>query len=284
MKMPKSYKEFLITAEPLNVDIISSVLWELNIDGISEEVNCLKVFTRDNSINENQISQLLEELKKNSLIRNYDVQENVLFEKNWNEEWEMSREIIRITNRIIIKPSFRNYESKPGEIVITLDPKMSFGTGDHPTTKICVRFIEKYIKIGMKVLDAGSGTAILSIVAAKLGASKVIAFDIDEWSLQNGFENVKVNGVAEIVEVKQCELEDIQERNFDLIVANIQKNILLELAGGLTERLAQNGVLVLSGLLEGDHQVIIDKYNTFGMKQVDFLQMDEWTGIVLKSQ
>lgn len=282
--MPKSYKEFLITAEPLNVDIISSVLWELNIDGISEEVNCLKVFTRDNSINENQISQLLEELKKNSLIRNYDVQENVLFEKNWNEEWEMSREIIRITNRIIIKPSFRNYESKPGEIVITLDPKMSFGTGDHPTTKICVRFIEKYIKIGMKVLDAGSGTAILSIVAAKLGASKVIAFDIDEWSLQNGFENVKVNGVAEIVEVKQCELEDIQERNFDLIVANIQKNILLELAGGLTERLAQNGVLVLSGLLEGDHQVIIDKYNTFGMKQVDFLQMDEWTGIVLKSQ
>jgi len=282
--MPKSYKEFLITAEPLNVDIISSVLWELNIDGISEEVNCLKVFTHDNSITENQISQLLEELKKNSLIRNYDVQENVLFEKNWNEEWEMSREIIRITDRIIIKPSFRNYESKPGEIVITLDPKMSFGTGDHPTTKICVRFLEKYIKAGMKVLDAGSGTAILSIVAAKLGASKVIAFDIDEWSLQNGLENVKVNGVAENVEVKQCELKDIQERNFDLIVANIQKNILIELAGGLTERLAQNGVIILSGLLEGDHQVIIEKYNTFGMKQVDFLQIDEWIGIVLKSQ
>ncbi len=217
--MKKSYKEFLITSEPLNAEILSSVLWELNIDGISEEINCIKVFTQDQSITEDEIKNALEELRKNNLIRTYDVQENVLYEKNWNEEWEKSREVLHITDKIVIKPTFKEYVSGKDEIVITLDPKMSFGTGDHATTKICVKFLEKYLQPNSNVLDVGSGTAILSIVAAKLGASKVIAFDIDEWSLLNGKENVKLNLVDNIVDVRMCELKDIAERNFDLIIS-----------------------------------------------------------------
>ncbi|MCL6494825.1 MAG: 50S ribosomal protein L11 methyltransferase [Ignavibacterium sp.] len=278
--MNKSYKEFLITAEPLNIEILSSVLWELNIDGISEEINCIKVFTHDQSINESIINDALEQLKKNNLIRNYEVQENVFYEKNWNEEWEKSREVIHITERIIIKPTFKQYEPKQNEIAITLDPKMSFGTGEHPTTKICISFLEEYVKSGMKVLDVGSGTAILSIVAAKLGASKVIAFDIDEWSLANGAENIKLNQVDNIVEVRMCELNDIQEDNFDLIVANIQKNILIELADGIKSRVKSGGTIILSGLLESDEEEIINKYSSLGFSKIDFMKISEWIGIV----
>lgn len=280
--MKKSYKEFLITAEPLNVEIISSVLWTLNIEGISEEINCIKVFTHDKNINEESIRSLLNELKKNDLIKNFEIQENIFYEKNWNEEWEKSREVIRVTDRIVIKPSFKEYTPNKNEIVVTLDPKMSFGTGEHATTKICIKFLEKYLHPDFKVLDVGSGTAILSIVAAKLGASKVVAFDIDEWSLSNGAENVKLNQVENIVDVRMCELKDIVENNFDLIVANIQRNVLIELAGGLISKLKSNGIIILSGLLESDRQIIYDKYSSLGLKEIDFLQIDEWIGIVFR--
>lgn len=280
--MNKSYKEFLITAEPLNAEILSSVLWELNIDGISEEINCIKVFTHDQSINESIIKDVLEQLKTNNLIRNYEVQENVLYERNWNEEWEKSREVIRVTERIVIKPTFKHYEPKPSEIVITLDPKMSFGTGEHSTTKICINFLEKYLAPEVKVLDVGSGTAILSIVAAKLGASKVIAFDIDEWSFENGFENVKLNQVDELVEVRLCELKDIPDDNFDLIVANIQRNILIDLSEGLKKKLNKDGILILSGLLESDREEIIRKYSSIGFKESEMMKIEEWIGIVMK--
>lgn len=280
--MKKSYKEFLITAEPLNVEIISSVLWTLNIEGISEEINCIKVFTHDETINEESIRSLLTELKKNNLIQNFDIQENTFYEKNWNEEWEKSREVIKVSERIIIRPSFKEYAPNENEIIVTLDPKMSFGTGEHATTKICIKFLEQYLKPDFRVLDAGSGTAILSIVAAKLGASKVIAFDIDEWSLLNGTENIKLNQVENVVDVRMCELKDVMENDFDLIVANIQRNVLTELAEGLISKLKNNGIIILSGLLESDRQTIYDKYSSLGLNEIDFYQIDEWIGIVFR--
>jgi len=281
--MNKLFKEYIITAEPFNAEILSSILWELNIDGINEEVNCLKVFTQDESVTASLIENELLLLKENKLLREFSVQENFIVERNWNEEWEKSREVVHINDRIVIKPTFKDYTSNPGEIVITLDPKMSFGTGDHQTTRICLNFIEKYIKPGMKILDAGSGTAILGIAAAKLGAKKVIAFDIDEWSFENGIENTKLNQVEEVVEIKQCELNYITEDNFDLIIANIQKNILLDLADGFKERIKQNGVLILSGLLEIDREQIVQVYSDLGFKEIDCMKLEEWIGIVFKS-
>ena len=276
----KSYREFIITTEPFNAEILSSILWELNIDGINEEVNCLKVFAQDESVTTDAIESELNLLKENKLLREFSVQENFIVEKNWNEEWEKSREVVYVTEKIVIKPTFKDYEPKSGEIVLTLDPKMSFGTGDHQTTKICLKFIEKYIKPGMKVLDAGSGTAILGIAAAKLDAGKVIAFDIDDWCYENGIENTQLNNVVDKVEIKKCELKDIEEDNFDLIIANIQKNILLELAKGFKSRINSGGILILSGLLEMDKDAIVSKYSEVGFIEIDYLKMDDWIGIV----
>ena len=276
----KSYREFIITTEPFNSEILSSILWELNIDGINEEVNCLKVFAQDESVTTDAIESELNLLKENKLLREFSVQENFIVEKNWNEEWEKSREVVYVTEKIVIKPTFKDYEPKSGEIVLTLDPKMSFGTGDHQTTKICLKFIEKYIKPGMKVLDAGSGTAILGIAAAKLDAGKVIAFDIDDWCYENGIENTQLNNVFDKVEIKKCELKDIEENNFNLIIANIQKNILLEFTKGFKSRINSGGILLLSGLLEMDKDAIVSKYSEVGFIEIDYLKMDDWIGIV----
>jgi ribosomal protein L11 methyltransferase len=278
----KSYKEFIITTEPFNVEILSSILWELNIDGINEEVNCLKVFAQDENVTVQAIEGELNLLKENKLLREFSVQENFIVEKNWNEEWEKSREVVHVTDKIVIKPTFKEYEAKESEVVLTLDPKMSFGTGDHQTTKICLMFIEKYLKPGMKVLDAGSGTAILGIAAAKLGAEKVIAFDIDEWCYDNGIENTQLNSVVDKVEIKKCVLKEIADNDFDMIIANIQKNILLDLAEGLKSRIKQNEILILSGLLEMDRETIVSKYSELGFTEIDYLKLDDWIGIVLK--
>ena len=278
----KSFKEYIITAEPFNVEILSSILWELNIDGINEEVNCLKVFAQDELVTIQTIENELLHLKENKLLREFSVQENFIVERNWNEEWENSREVIHVSDTIVIKPTFKEYEAKPVELVLTLDPKMSFGTGDHQTTKICLMFIEKYLKSGMQVLDAGSGTAILGIAAAKLGAEQVIAFDIDEWCYDNGIENTQLNDVANKVKIRKCELKDIQENNFDMIIANIQKNILLELAEGFKTRIQQDGILILSGLLEMDRQAIEEKYSLIGFTAIDYMKMDDWVGLVFK--
>jgi len=278
----KSYKEYIITAEPFNVEILSSILWELNIDGINEEVNCLKVFAQDENVTTTSIQDELKHLQENKLLREFSVQENFIVEKNWNEEWEKSREVVHVSDKIVIKPTFKVYEAKVNEIVLTLDPKMSFGTGDHQTTRICLMFIEMYLKSGMKVLDAGSGTAILGITAAKLGAESVIAFDIDDWCYDNGIENTQLNNVVDKVEIRKCELKDIKENDFDMIIANIQKNILLELIEDFKYRIKTNGILILSGLLEIDRNAIVSRYSELGFKEVDYLKMDEWIGIVFK--
>ena len=280
----KSYREFIITTEPFNVEILSSILWELNIDGINEEVNCIKVFAQNESVTTGAIESELELLIKNKLLREYSVQENFIVEKNWNEEWEKSREIIHVTDKIVIKPTFKDYSAQKGEIVLTLDPKMSFGTGDHQTTKICLSFIEKYIKPDSIILDAGSGTAILAIAAAKLGAQRVIAFDIDEWCYENGIENTQLNEVTDTVVVRRCELTDIKENDFDLIIANIQKNILLELVEGFNSRIKQGGLIILSGLLEMDKEPVVSSYEQSGFEELDFMQLDDWIGIVLKKK
>lgn len=280
----KSYREFIITTEPFNVEILSSILWELNIDGINEEVNCIKVFAQNESVTTGAIESELELLRENKLLREYSVQENFIVEKNWNEEWEKSREIIHVTDKIVIKPTFKDYSAQKGEIVLTLDPKMSFGTGDHQTTKICLSFIEKYIKPDSIILDAGSGTAILAIAAAKLGAQRVIAFDIDEWCYENGIENTQLNEVTDTVVVRRCELTDIKENDFDLIIANIQKNILLELVEGFNSRIKQGGLIILSGLLEMDKEPVVSSYEQSGFEELDFMQLDDWIGIVLKKK
>ena len=276
----KYYKEYTITAEPFIAEIISSILWELEITGINEEVNCLKVFASENSaVNVKEISKLLSRLVSEKMIFNFNVEENLLEEKNWNEEWEKSIKVTEVSDKIVIKPTFRDYNAKPGQIVITIDPKMSFGTGDHQTTKLVLQFLEDKVKTGMNVLDVGSGTSILGIACIKLGAEKVIAIDNDEWCFSNGKENCELNSVTKKVDVRLGEIKGIVEKNFDLIIANIQKNILIDIAGEIKDRIKNGGIIILSGLLFTDEDDILKKYTSLGFTFLDKKSLDEWIAL-----
>lgn len=274
------YKEFLVTTEPFIPDLISGFLWELDITGLSEEVNCIKIFSHD--LTKDKIEELLQNLVNNKLLSTYNVEENFIEERNWNEEWEKSRDIIRVSDKIVIKPTFKDYNVQENEIVVTLDPKMSFGTGEHQTTRMMIQLIEKFMQPGMKVLDVGTGTGILAIAAVKLGASKAIAFDIDEWCIENSKENFELNNVTDKIEICLCTLNDIQEKDFDLIIANIQKNILLEMKTGISSRIKNLGILLLSGILHTDEYDIVREYQQLNFNLINKLQADEWLALAFK--
>ena len=279
----KYYKEFVVSSEPFIPEIISSVLWQLEITGVSEEVNCIKVFAEGSStLSTEDLSNELEKLVVQKVLLNYIVEENLVEDKNWNEEWEKSLNIIKVSDRIVIKPTFREYSKAAGEIVINIVPKMSFGTGEHQTTKLVIQLLEKYLEPGARLLDVGSGTGILSIVAVKLGAKSAVAVDNDEWCFENGNENCALNGVEEKIKIVLGEIKDIHENDFDLITANIQKNILILIAEEIKLKMNKKGMVILSGLLMNDEEDIVQAYMKFGFELVEKKQMDEWISLVMK--
>jgi len=283
--MEKYFKRYKIEAEPFNSDILSSILWELNIDGICEEDNFLFIFTSEkSSINKIVISSQLNKLKKEDLINNFNVEEELIQNKNWNEEWEKTIDVVNISDRIVIKPSFREYKKKNDEFVITIDPKMSFGTGKHATTKLVVQMLEKYIKSGDNVLDVGSGTGILAITAIKLGSVSAVAIDNDDWCYENAIENCKLNNVEEKIDVRNCELAQVEEKDFSVIISNIQKNVLKDLAKDFKNRIKEKGILILSGLLENDKKEMIDFYSNYGYNLLESKQLEEWISLVFQKK
>ena len=278
----KKYKEFLITAEPFNSELLSGVLWESNISGINEEVNCIKVFSDDLSLSIEELKDRLQKLKNEKLLFSFTIEENIYENKNWNEEWEQSINVIEVTNKIVIKPTFRDYNSKAGQVVLTIDPKMSFGTGEHQTTKLVLMLLEKYTSSGARVLDVGSGSGILAIASIKLGARYAKALDIDEWCFDNAVENSKLNNVSDSIEVIKGEITDIKESDFDMILANIQKNILIDIAPEIYNRLKPGGITILSGLLDYDEADIKTEFTALGLSFLEIKSLDSWIALVFQ--
>lgn len=279
----KTYKEFKITASPFEIDTVSGMLWQLDIDGINEFDNHLIAFVNEaKMISQKDIADVLNELVRNKLIDSFSIEEETIEDKNWNEEYEKKVRVIEVTDRIVIKPSFKEYTSKPGQIIITIDPKMSFGTGEHATTKLVIQHIDKYVKGGEKVLDVGSGTGVLAISTVMLGADHAIGVDNDEWCMLNGNENVEANNLKDKVEIRLGELKDISENDFDMIVANINKPILTGIADELRSKIKKTGVLILSGLLDIDENDILKIYSDSNFKLIEKTAMDEWISLVFK--
>ncbi len=281
----KNFRQFRITTEPFNSDLISGLLWNLEITGIQELEDSLLVFVADNSeITLNTITDLFSTLKAHNLIESFKIEERFIKGKNWNKEWEKNLSIIEVTKKLVIKPSFKDYVPKENKVVITIDPKMSFGTGMHETTKLILTLLEKYVPGKQKVLDVGSGTAVLSIAAAKLGAQQVLAIDNDEWCYINGNENVKKNKVSDKIEVLNSEIQNISETEFDLILANINKSVLLTIKEELAHHLINNGLLILSGILIQDKDQMKQSFEKLHFRTLGTKQLNEWIALVLQKQ
>ncbi len=280
----KSFKKFLIQTHPLQTDILSGFIWELEPLGIEEVNDQIVVYTNSKSkLQKDNLIELLSNLVNSKLIDKFSIQENIVHDKNWNEEWEKNLKVIKISDRIIIKPTFKEYEFKSNEIVITIDPKMSFGTGEHATTKLSLQALEKYIKPNYKILDVGTGTGILAIASIKLGASYALGIDIDEWSIENSIENIKLNNVEDKIKIELTEIKNVRENDFDLIIANIQKNILMEIANEIKKKSKENGFLILSGLLKDDQNDIQDRYEKIGFEFIEQKSLDEWIVMIFQS-
>lgn len=279
----KHYKQFGIQTEPLNNETISGLLWQLDLSGITETDNGLIVYADETkTVSAKNIRIILDKALQENIIKKYDLTEEEFEDKNWNEEYEKNVRVIEVSNKIIIKPSFKDYQQKEGQIIITVDPKMSFGTGEHETTRLVLLMIEKHIKKDAYVLDVGTGTGVLAIASVLLGAKKSIGIDNDEWCLLNGSENVKLNGLEDKVEIELAELNQLAQKDFDLIVANINKHILLEICGDIKNKIKQTGTLILSGLLFSDEFEILEKYSSFGFSLIEKNQMNEWISLVFR--
>ena len=281
----KTYKEIKITTVPFDVETVSGMLWQLDIDGINEFDEYITIFISENKTTSRQdVEEILQQLVNENFLESFQTEEQVLEEKNWNEEYEKNVRVVEVTDRIVIKPSFKEYSPKPNQLIIRIDPKMSFGTGEHATTKLVLQHLEKSVLGGESVLDIGSGTGVLGIASVMLGASNALCIDNDEWCLLNGIENVKANGLENIIEVRQCELKDVNETGFDLVVANINKHILIDIVDLICDRIKKTGRLILSGLLDIDETDIVGLYASKGFELVEKSALDEWIALVFKSK
>lgn len=205
--------------------------------------------------------------------------------QDWNAPWEKSIQPV-VVPPFLVRPSWATLLPEQQALIdIVVDPKMSFGTGHHESTRLVLRSLPPLIKQGQKVLDAGAGTAILAIAAAKLGASEVIAFDIDPWTAENARENIQQNGVASTVQFQVGGMEAIADAGFDVILANINRNVLLDYMPAFAEKLLLQGSLVLAGLLLEDKPVVIS-----AAKAAGFIFSDEeqegmwWSGIFSRAE
>jgi ribosomal protein L11 methyltransferase len=201
--------------------------------------------------------------------------------QNWNEQWEKSYHPIIVEEKFLIRASFHEPDPRyPLEVIIT--PKMSFGTGHHQTTYLMVKNQLEIDHKGKRVMDAGCGTAILSVVACKLGAAEVEAFDIDEWSITNGNENLQVNGCANI-HIQRGKISEIILRgSFDIILANINKNILIAEIGRYEKFLKKGGLLLLSGFYVEDVDDLVSEGKKNNLSEMKRTDRENWAALLLQ--
>ena len=213
-----------------------------------------------------------------------------LKESDWRESWKKHFGVQRIGRALVVKPSWTQYRLRGGEIVIEIDPGMAFGTGQHPTTAMCLRALEEVVRPGMRVLDLGCGSGILGIAAAKLGATRVLALDIDPNAVRAARENAAANAEAPGIEVREGTL-DVEtprrrvstagaEDGFDIIVANISGLTLERLAPRLARALAEHGVLVTSGFLDDEVAALSRAYEGAGLSVERVIEDGVWRAII----
>jgi ribosomal protein L11 methyltransferase len=238
----------------------------------------------DNMFHKEILDECLKDFPIESIKTAYSFKEAEY--KNWNETWEKEGfEPIYIDDLCVIHDTTHLPDNAGDAMDVTIDAKLAFGTGNHETTRMIVKTLFEVEIKGKSVLDCGCGTGILSIVAAKLGASHVTGYDIDEWSVKNTEHNAELNGVRDDVEVLHGDAHVLTHISgiFNIIIANINRNILLNDMPYFKDVLASGGMLILSGFYEDDIPLLVEKASTLGLLYEGKKTENGWAMIVLKS-
>lgn len=206
-------------------------------------------------------------------------QYKIVDDEEWAEAWKVHYKPIRLGQRILVRPLWIEIEPEPDDIVISLDPGMAFGTGTHPTTQLCMESLERIMQPALDVLDLGCGSGILSILAAHLGASEVVAVDIDQLAVDSTLENVRENGVAEKIQVYRGGLDSVlaSARRFDLIVVNILAKIIIQMCDQrLGDTVRPGGRAIFSGIIEEQADDVEIALRKTGLEPVARYQQGDW--------
>ncbi|MCC5910331.1 MAG: 50S ribosomal protein L11 methyltransferase [Clostridiaceae bacterium] len=201
-------------------------------------------------------------------------------EEDWSSSWKKYYKPTRISDNIVIKPTWEDYQAKNNELIIEMDPGMAFGTGTHETTMMCVQQLEDYINSNSQVFDIGCGSGILGITAAKLGAKKVVAVDIDEVAVDATRNNVELNAVGNTVDIRQGNLMDVVTEKADIVVANIIADIIILLSKDIKKFLHKDGIFISSGIILDKVEDVKKALESNGLKVVKAETMGEWAVIV----
>ncbi len=252
-------------------EIITAFLGESDFDSFTTEDNGVRAYIQNDLINTQEIDTVLEQLKA---LYPVELEIKEMEDINWNETWEKDYEPVVVNERCVIRAPFHKIEPKP-EFDIIIEPKMAFGTGHHETTALISDMLFSLKLRNLEICDAGTGSGVLSIIAYKLGAKNIFAYDIDEWSYRNTLENIKINKVSNI-EVKQGDVSLIQNRKFDLLIANINRNILLKDVASFSKTLSPKSKLIVSGFYTQDLSIIQKTFEDNGLKLDVFKTKNNW--------
>ncbi|MBI1804643.1 MAG: 50S ribosomal protein L11 methyltransferase [Ignavibacteriae bacterium] len=282
----KTYLEISISAGEQQREMLIPTMLKVGCEGFQETDTSLLCYLTMDRWDHSKLQSLKHDLR--ALLRTISSNAEVVFreiqDQNWNEQWEKTIRPIEVSNRIVIKPSWAEYNNLNGKIVIQIDPKMSFGTGYHETTRLTLQLLEEYLQPGWAVLDVGTGTGVLAIAAIKLGASSAIGTDIDEWALENAKENVEANAVQGTVEIVDKPASEFPYSHFDLISANLTLNTNIEMLDDFRNVLRDGGMLLLSGLLRGDRGSMVNELGRKHFEIVGERFENEWVAIAAKKR
>ena len=207
------------------------------------------------------------------------ISQAVVHEQDWSECWKQYYKPFRAGEHLVIKPSWENWDAQPGDLVIELDPGMAFGTGTHETTAMCVAMIEKHYH-GGKVLDVGTGSGILSIAAARLGAKDVLGVDIDPMAVRVAKENVEKNGLSNCIAIREGDLvKGLDNVRCEFAVANILAEVIAMLAAPLKNHLTENATFVCSGILKEREADVTKVLTENGYRLFDRMEKGDWVAL-----
>lgn len=264
-------------------DLLTDALGEAGFETFEDTEDGIKGYVQESLFDENAMNDVISNFMLPDVSINANIQEAEY--KNWNEEWEEAG-----FERININDSITIYDARHDDgngiasgISIGIETKQAFGTGTHETTRMIVSTLLNIELKGKRVLDCGCGTGILGIAASKLGASEVVGYDIDEWSSENAIHNAELNGVGNMkVMLGDASVLKSVEGKFDVVLANINRNILLADMPDFVSVMADDSLLILSGFYASDVDLLIEKASSLGLSKIDSKSDSEWTCLVLK--
>ncbi len=233
---------------------------------------------------------ILEQIKVKALdLTRFDINVNfktaIVDEKEWSESWKKYFEVTKITDRITIKPEWKDHIATENEIVIHLDPGMAFGTGTHPTTYMCIRLMETFFKPGSDFLDIGTGSGILMITAAKLGAKSITGIDNDEVAVKVAGQNLGKNDIASTKFNLSCTtLERVDITKYDFIAANIIAQVIVDIMPEISKRMTEDTITILSGIIKEKQNEVLTSLETHSLDVIHEEYVDEWVALAIRKK